>query len=434
MQGSRNMADTWLSIWTQRAQDAEARSTSPSAGDGQSESDAHYYLRIFAYIAGGNSLAALFRSFIFAYAGLRGARVAFVALLDAILRAPVAFFDQNPVGRILNRFSTDTNSIDESIPFLSNIFLAQSFMLLGSVVVIATVVPAILLLVPLLAFVYYKIQSTYRSVSRELRRLDSTTRSPIYAFFSETLTGAPVIRAFGYEHLYERRARAILDRNQCVQFSNLGLGNWLNLRLQCIGCTMLTCVAFLAIFSSLYSFGPLSFLLRPEMIGLAIAYALPLTDNMNGIIGAFTDTEKEIISVERTMEYIEIKSEEEEDELGVIPSQRASLDASHLDEDDDDEESQLRRGDRRVTAVKNEVSVNKQKQNARWCSVSTFAPLPPDSSQSHCNLDRSVVLAFFLLLDLRQHLCERSSSTRLTHILTRMSVRRRLYALCCREY
>jgi ATP-binding cassette subfamily C (CFTR/MRP) protein 10 len=335
MQGTRNACDWWLSYWVEQATRAE------SGGSSEDADDAHYYLRVFAYLAAANSAAALFRAFIFAYGGLRAARVLFHTLLAAVLKAPVAFFDANPVGRILNRFSSDMYSLDESIPFQANIFLAQLFMLIGSLVVIAAVVPAILIILPVLCVIYYKIQAAYRSVSRELRRLDSTTRSPIYANFSETITGASVVRAFGFERLFQDRNELILDRNQKVQFANLGTSNWLNLRLQCIGVTMITIVAFLAIISCLYPVSWMHFFLNPAMVGLGIAYALPLTDTMNGLIGSFTDTEKEVISVERTVEYIRVKSEDADEWNDA------------LEDEEGDEESAPRR--RKVGGI-NEVS------------------------------------------------------------------------------
>lgn len=42
------------------------------------------------------------------------------------------FFDVSPLGRILNRFSSDTYTIDDSLPFIMNILLAQFFGLLGN--------------------------------------------------------------------------------------------------------------------------------------------------------------------------------------------------------------------------------------------------------------------------------------------------------------
>lgn len=363
MQGSKNATDAWLGLWVQHVQETEEDSNQQ-----QSTSDARYYLRILAYLSAGNSAAALFRSFIFAYAGLEGARRSFRNLLKAILGAPISWFDSNPSGRILNRFSNDTYSIDEAIPFQGNIFLAQLFMFVGSIAVIASVVPAILILLPILGLIYYRIQSSYRSISRELRRLDSISRSPIFTHFSETLSGSSVVRAFKLEDRFQTQLEMKLDTNQRIQFMNLGSSNWLNIRLQCIGVIMVGVVAILGVVTCVYPLhgaSGLHFLLNTKLIGLAIAYALPLTDNMNGVISSFTDTEKEIIAVERTVEYIQVKPEEEEEQ----PSEATQHEESVEDEDEDlnqqeDEENQTMR------RTKTKTTTRKKKANMRINTVS----------------------------------------------------------------
>ena len=275
------------------------------------------HLRMLCYIAAFNSLAALFRAFIFAYGGLIAARHMFDRLLSRVLYARVLFFDQNPVGRILNRFSTDMYSIDENIPFQGNIFLAQAFLLLGSLTIIALTSPLFLLLVPPLAVLYIYMQRQYRATSRELRRLDSVTRSPIYSSFSETLTGIYTIRAFGATERFLSTFSALLDTNQRVFYMALAASLWLNVRLQLLGIIVVGSLCYSAVALAVFRNElPSLQLLDISLVGLAIAYALPLTDTLNNLIGSFTDTEKEIVSVERAIEYMDIKTEQPDDDEG----------------------------------------------------------------------------------------------------------------------
>jgi ATP-binding cassette subfamily C (CFTR/MRP) protein 10 len=342
MQASRNGSDWWLSYWVQQTTSAE-RDGDGGGSDGElSEGRAHYYLRIYAYLAGANSLAALFRSFIFAYGGLVAAEALFRRLLRRVLAAPVSFFDSQPQGRLTNRFSSDIYSVDENIPFQANILLAVLFSLMGSLVVIAMVVPVVLVLLPVLGIAYARMQRLYRSVSREVRRLDSVSRSPLYARFVEAIAGAVSIRAMQLSKPLRARTRATLDRNQKIQFVGLGLSQWLNIRLQLVGVSMIMLVSILAVLSCVYPeldrSKYTSWLLNPSLVGLAIAYALPLTDNLNGLISTATDTEKEVVSVERTIEYMEVRGEEEGDgaEENESQAEERQQNGVHLSSSDDD--------------------------------------------------------------------------------------------------
>lgn len=118
-------------------------------------------------------------------------------LLLLFLQATVTFFDTTPMGRLLNRFSSDLYTVDDSMPFVLNIMLATAFNLLGVLVVISYGLPWVLLLLLPLAVFYFRTQAFYRHTSRELKRLSSLTLSPVYSHFSETLTGLGTIRASG---------------------------------------------------------------------------------------------------------------------------------------------------------------------------------------------------------------------------------------------
>lgn len=109
----------------------------------------------------------------------------------------MTFFDTTPMGRVLNRFSSDLYSVDDSLPFILNILLASLFNLLGMLVVITYGLPWVLVPLLPLALFYHRTQDFYRHTSRELKRLCSLTLSPVYSHFSETLTGLGTIRASG---------------------------------------------------------------------------------------------------------------------------------------------------------------------------------------------------------------------------------------------
>lgn len=141
MQTSRNLTDWWLSFWVSNA--APANSTRNESSFLllslpnyfiEIDSEVKYYLSVYIAFAALNSLFTFFRAFLFAYGGVCAASKVHKLLLKSIIRSKVVFFDISPLGRILNRFSSDTYTVDDSLPFIINILLAQFFAVIGKFV------------------------------------------------------------------------------------------------------------------------------------------------------------------------------------------------------------------------------------------------------------------------------------------------------------
>ncbi|XP_042231259.1 ATP-binding cassette sub-family C member 10-like [Homarus americanus] len=271
-----------------------------------------FYLTVYGILAASNTIFTLMRAFLFAYGGICAAKALHKQLLDAVLYAKISFFDNNPLGRILNRFSSDLYTVDDSLPFQMNIFFAQVFGLLGSVVVTIYGMPWILLLYIPLAFVYYTVQSFYRHTSRDLKRLHAVSLSPLYAHFTETLQGLPVIRAMRAVHRFSARADSLLEVSQRAQFDIQVASQWLNLRLQLIGLAMLAGVSTLALLQHHFD------AIDAGLVGLVVSYALTVSNFLNSVVGSLTETERELVSVERVHQYLE-GTEPERREGTILP-------------------------------------------------------------------------------------------------------------------
>nr|AIN44105.1 multidrug resistance-associated protein 5-like protein [Laodelphax striatellus] len=292
MQASRNATDWWLALWV-----TNARGWNTTVGLTleweDSDSDSRKYLIVYACIAGLNSIFNPIRAFLFALGGLTAASKLHNALLNTIICAQSTFFDVTPTGRILNRLSSDTYTIDDSLPFIANIFLAQIFGLIGTVIVTVYGLPWLtLLLLPLIP-IYLWIQNHYRLTSRELKRLATTSLSPLYSHFNESLEGLVTIRAFRASSRFWRHNELCLESNQKVQLASHIANQWLNLRLQLIGVAMVTSVSVLSIFQHAYNIA------NPGLLGLALSYVLGVTGQLGGVVYAFAETEREMVSVER---------------------------------------------------------------------------------------------------------------------------------------
>ncbi|XP_032851218.2 ATP-binding cassette sub-family C member 10 isoform X1 [Tyto alba] len=324
MQASRNISDWWLSHWISSISQTpntsvmicsasspspelllfsvvglvspiQALDTTPVRSN--SSLDVNFYLIVYGSIAGANSLFTILRAFLFAYGTIHAATVIHNRLLQRALKATVTFFDTTPTGRILNRFSSDLYCVDDSLPFILNIFLANMYGLLGMLVIITCGLPWIGLVLLPLAALYFSIQRYYRRTSRELKRLYSVTLSPIYTHFSETLSGLSSIRAMRATERFELENQLHLEQNQRCLFASNTAMQWLDIRLQMIGVVVVTAIAGIAIIQHQKQLG------NPGLVGLALSYALSVTNLLSGLISSFTLTETMMVSVERTEEY-----------------------------------------------------------------------------------------------------------------------------------
>lgn len=163
---------------------------------------------------------------------------------------------------------------------------------------------------------YYFIQRYYLRTSRELKRLDSVSRSPIYAHFQESLGGVSTIRAFRQEQRFQLENEWRVDSNLKAYFPSVSANRWLAVRLEFIGGIVILAAASFSIISVSRGSG-----LSPGMVGLAMSYALQITGALNWIVRQTVEVETNIVAVERVLEYARLPSEAPE----IIPNKRPSV-------------------------------------------------------------------------------------------------------------
>ncbi|KAG0019619.1 hypothetical protein BGZ82_011830, partial [Podila clonocystis] len=216
-------------------------------------------------------------------------------LLSTMLRLPMSFFDTTPLGRIVNRFSSDVYSTDETLPFnWINVF-SCAMSVVGTVIVIAATTPIFLAIVPPLVILYLLIQAYYIRASRALKRVDSVSKSPIYQHFSESLAGVTTIRALGAEDRFilENATRANIAGN--AYFSWVVSNRWLQIRLEGLGAIVVLAAALFVVLSR--------DTLPPEAIGLSLSYALSVTGDITWLVRSYCDLQNQLVAVERMNEY-----------------------------------------------------------------------------------------------------------------------------------
>ncbi|XP_045566343.1 ATP-binding cassette sub-family C member 3 isoform X5 [Salmo salar] len=141
----------------------------------------------------------------------------------------------------------------------------------------------------------------YVATSRQLKRLESVSRSPIYSHFSETVTGSSIIRAYGRHNAFVLMSDMKVDENQKSYYPGIVSNRWLGVRIEFIGnCIVLFAALFAVIGKDK---------LNPGLVGLSVSYALLVTMSLNWMVRMTSDLESNIVAVERVKEYSETKTE-----------------------------------------------------------------------------------------------------------------------------
>eukprot|EP01135_Chromosphaera_perkinsii_P005378 Nk52_evm59s343 gene=Nk52_evmTU59s343 len=253
------------------------------------------YLKYYSYLGVATTISILIRSLMIAYVSIQASRNLHRELLSRILRAPMRFFDTTPLGRIVNRFSKDQQTIDQILsPEFQDLFTFV-LMIVSTVAVIGFITPFFLVaLVPVL-FIYQHVSTMYQTSARELKRLDAVTRSPVYIHFAETLNGIPTIRAYGDWKRFIVTSNYTVDVNHSAFYGLMIANRWLGLRLEFIGAC---CIFFAGAFASLGK-GTID----AGQAGLSLTYALQMTNIINWLVRTIAEVEMALNSVERVMEY-----------------------------------------------------------------------------------------------------------------------------------
>jgi ATP-binding cassette subfamily C (CFTR/MRP) protein 1 len=171
-------------------------------------------------------------------------------------------------------------------------------------VVISAGTPIFVTVILPLGALYLYIQRYYLRTSRELKRLDSVSRSPIYAHFQESLSGMSTIRAYNQQKRFELENEWRVDANLRAYYPSISANRWLAVRLEFLGSIIILAAAGFAIISVASHSG-----LRAGTVGLSMSYALQITQSLNWIVRQTVEVETNIVSVERVLEYAALPSE-----------------------------------------------------------------------------------------------------------------------------
>ncbi|XP_059190943.1 ATP-binding cassette sub-family C member 8 isoform X1 [Centropristis striata] len=270
-----------------------------------------WYLSVFSVLCCLGIILCLATSVAVEWTGLKVAKELHHDLLNKIILAPMRLFETTPLGSILNRFSTDTNTIDQHIPTTLECLSRSTLLCVSALGVISYVTPVFLFALLPLAVACYFIQKYFRVASRDLQQLEDSTQLPLLCHFSETVEGLTTIRALRYEPRFRQRLLQFTDANNIASLFLTAANRWLEVRMEYIGACVVLVAAVASITNALYSE------LSTGLVGLGLTYALMVSNYMNWMVRNLADMEVQLGSVKRINGLLKTEPENYEGLLTV---------------------------------------------------------------------------------------------------------------------
>ncbi|XP_042578707.1 ATP-binding cassette sub-family C member 9 isoform X9 [Cyprinus carpio] len=310
--------DYWLAAWTssnphnQSLADPFLNATNYTQNDDTQIAQHRSCVPVFIILCGAAIALCLITSLTVEFLGVAAATNLHHNLLNKIIHAPIRFFDVTPLGQILNRFSADTNIIDQHIPPTLESLTRSTLLCLSAIGVIAFVTPTFLIALVPLAVAFYFIQKYFRVASKDLQDLDDSTQLPLLCHFSETAEGLTTIRAFRHEARFKQRMLELTDTNNTAYLFLSAANRWLEVRTDYLGAVIVLTAAVAAIWSTS---GP--DVDQSGLVGLGLTYALTVTNYLNWVVRNLADLEVQMAAVKKVNSFLSTESENYEGSMDI---------------------------------------------------------------------------------------------------------------------
>ena len=297
----------WLKVWTEsyQAHIGETLLTGISTSQQPNDVDAHdylFYLCVYLIVSFMASIVACINMYLVSVGCLRGSRKLFENIMYVVLRARLRWHDTVPVGRVLSRIVTDFGLLDSRVP--NDLLYFGSGLLNVGGISVASVLVSPYMIFPGLIFgvICYRYSTRYLTAARVIKRLESSSRSPILKLCGSVLTGISTIRSFDKSEDYVHRMFELIDcYGRCTWALMLTTG-WMAFRLGMAGSAFALCVAaVIAIDSSIDA----------SLAGFALCFALEYSSTVIQAVRRYTDVELDMNCAERILEYVNMDFEDQ---------------------------------------------------------------------------------------------------------------------------
>ncbi|GAB1214384.1 hypothetical protein ATERTT37_003546 [Aspergillus terreus] len=265
--------------------------------------DLIFYLSIYIVLSLAACILGSLRYLAISLASLQSSRQMFEDLLGRVLHAPLHWLDTVPLGRVLNRFTSDVYVLDWRLGYDMGHFLYKFLELAGILVAGVLVSPVILIFGLVLIALCYHIARLFLAGVREVKRLESISKSPVMEQFGTSLAGLMTIRAFNKIDVYIRQMYARIDRHAQTAWYLWLFNRWLALRMSIVGALFSTGTAALVVYSPGMS---------AALAGFAVTFALQYNYAVSMGLRFYADLEMDMTATERVLEYSNIEIEDQD--------------------------------------------------------------------------------------------------------------------------
>ncbi|KAL7795315.1 multidrug resistance-associated protein [Trichoderma ceciliae] len=262
-----------------------------------------YYLSGLAVIGAFGAMAALIRDVWIFFGSLTASKRIHDRLITSVTRAKFKFFDVTPLGQLMNRFSKDLEAVDQDIAPTAIGVMTCALSLVVTVALIAFITPGFLIAAFFIAILFYVVAAFYLRASRDLKRLESVQRSPLFQQFGETLSGMTTIRAYGDERRFIRDNLAKINTQSRPFIYLWACNRWLAFRADFLG----NFVSFSAGVFIIINLGKID----AGAAGISLSYAMNFTENVLWLVRQYGMNEQNMNSMERVKEYLDVEQEAE---------------------------------------------------------------------------------------------------------------------------
>jgi ABC-type multidrug transport system fused ATPase/permease subunit len=258
-----------------------------------------FYVGVYAMIGFATAIVSVLSTAIQYNGALKASRSIFHKLLTGVVRATMRWHDVTPAGRMLNRFGKDIETIDTNLA--SSLSAVNSSLATFAAAIITVVVFFPIFLIPavVIGFFYRLLALGYLKTGRDLRRMESNSRSPIFSGFSELLEGIVTVRAFSAEQRFLNDLHDKIDVTTKMWYNFWMTNRWLLLNFDALGGLAVLTTTLLA----------LSGYVSAGTAGLCITSAMTFTTSVYWACRFWTALELDLNSVERVVEYLDLPQE-----------------------------------------------------------------------------------------------------------------------------